>query len=435
MGRLIFVLKRRRPACINLGGKTMPINPATFLRFLARHYRPVEALCRQRARFTSDDEIAAFLQPYMEADISPARLISQMKEEGVLIPGTEDWSPPGFLARFLDELQNRHTLASPQVIQGWVFKLGGLVSQLEKVLAPATVSVEGLDLDALIFLLNEIDQTFRAIADTVHGNCDRIATEVAAYRTIEDAQHLRRRLTRLVSLHDEFLEPVIRIIDITGDFQAVTERIAISCAKLSTLAEPDEAPIGEESRRVRQEITWLRRSVIQRAEEAKRELGPLCDAAVRESRIAIGVNRALESIRQGQSERLELERFLPVLEDLDGTLMADASIERYLRVATQYRDQLPPELPAEEPGTLAAQWTARTLLSELNQLDAVDDLLTWLLKRCDGASADVAVSLLQSIIENRPDRAQPAVARHDYQIKHIRVDAQSWRWESAHGKP
>jgi len=413
----------------------MPINPANFLGFLARHYRPVEALCRQRMRFTSDDEIAKFLQPYIEADTSPARLISHMKEVGVLIPGTEDWSPPGFLARFLDELQNRHTLASPKVIQAWIDKLNGFINKMDKALAPAAVSLEGLDLDDLDDWLREIDGTFRAIADTVHGNCDRIATEVAAYRTIEDAHHLRRRLVRLVSLHDEFLEPVIRIIDITGDFQAVTERIATTCAKLSALAEPDEVPIGQEARRVRQEITWLRRSVIQRAEEAKRELGPLCEAAVRESRIAIGVNRALEAIRQGQSARLELESRVPVLDVCDGTLMADSAIERYLRVATQFSDAAPPELPAEGPGKLPVQWTARTLQDELGKLDEVEDLLTWLLDRCDGASADVAVGLLHAITENRPDRTRPVAARHSYQIKQINVDAHRWRWELSDGKP
>jgi hypothetical protein len=305
---------------------------------------------------------------------------------------------------------------------------------MEKSLAPATVSLEGLDLESLIFLLNEVDQTFRAIADTVHGNCDRIAVEVAAYRTIEDAQNLRRRLNRLVSLHDEFLEPVIRIIDITGDFQSVTERIATSCAKLSALAEPGEIAIGEEARRVRQEIVWLRRSVIQRAEEAKRELGPLREAAVRESRIAIGVNRALEAIRQGQSHRLVLERFLPVLEDLDGTLLTDSSIERYLRVATEFRDDPPPEFPSEGPGTLPERWTARVLLNELDELEQVENLMAWLLDRCDGINADEAVGLLLAITDGRPARAKPAAVRQDHQIKRILVNAHSWRWEPVNGK-
>src|SRR5690348_4343736 len=94
-----------------LADNAMPINPITFLSFLTRHYRPIEAICRKRARFTSDDEVVAFLQGYMEtAETNPSRLMSALKEMGVLIPGTEDWSPPGFLARFLDELQNRHTL-------------------------------------------------------------------------------------------------------------------------------------------------------------------------------------------------------------------------------------------------------------------------------------------------------------------------------------
>jgi hypothetical protein len=290
------------------------------------------------------------------------------------------------------------------------------------------------DLDDLLFHLDEIDQTIRAIADTVHGNCDRIAAEVANYRTVEDARHLRGRLQRLIMLHDDFLEPVIRIIDISGNFQAVTEQISVSCGRLANLSTADEPRVELEARRVRNEITWLRRSVIQRAEEAKRELGPLCEAAHLESRIAIGVNRALEAMRQKHPEQLELPRLLHIVEDRDSHLMADSVIENYLRIVNQMQDLPAPQLPDVLPSGLPMHWTARLLMDELDQIAEVDDLLTWLLARCEGVCADVAIDLLHTITESRPDRARPMSTSRRYQIEHFVVDAYGWRWRPNDGK-
>ena len=84
---------------------------------------------------------------------------------------------------------------------------------------------------------------------------------------------MRNRLQRLILLHDQYLQPVIRIIDVSGEFQSVTDRISGCCHRLAILAEVVEDPLGDTARQVQQEVTWLRRSIIQRAEEAKRELG------------------------------------------------------------------------------------------------------------------------------------------------------------------
>ena len=153
-----------------------------------------------------------------------------------------------------------------------------------------------------------------------------------------------------------------------------------------------------------------------------------------ESRIAVGVNRALEAFRQGQNQRLELEQRLSMLEDQDVSFLVDSAISRYLLVVTQFHDQAPPELPAEGPAKLADHWTPRTLLAELDQINEVDDLLTWLLERCQEATADQAVNFLQAITEMRSERAKPATMHKDYTIKDICVDAHGWRWESCNGK-
>src|SRR5438874_2181536 len=132
----------------------MPLNPQEFISFLARHYRPLEAMCRERIRFTSDDAMAAFLRRHMEEDSNPAWLINQMKDLGVLVQGSGDWSLPGFLVRFIREVQNRRLLASPQVIQSWVKKLEQHVTDLERHLDPLSLGTGFVDAEAVTFLLH-----------------------------------------------------------------------------------------------------------------------------------------------------------------------------------------------------------------------------------------------------------------------------------------
>jgi hypothetical protein len=98
----------------------MPRNANDFVSFLANHFRPIEAMCKQRARFVTDDEIVAFLRPFEADDKNLNRLIGRMREAGVLMELAGEWSPPPFLVEFMEKLFDRHGLASPEVIQSWV---------------------------------------------------------------------------------------------------------------------------------------------------------------------------------------------------------------------------------------------------------------------------------------------------------------------------
>ena len=98
----------------------MKHNPPEFVRYVADHFRPIEAMCRERVRFSRDDEIAAFLHRFEEDDKNVTRLIGRMREVGVLRELAGLWSPPPFLMKFLEGLEARSALASRKVIQGWV---------------------------------------------------------------------------------------------------------------------------------------------------------------------------------------------------------------------------------------------------------------------------------------------------------------------------
>lgn len=407
----------------------MPRNAQEFITFVASRFRPLEAMCRQRRRFSSDDEIVAFLRPFESDDKNLTRLVNRMREVGVLVELAGDWTPPPFLVEFIEKLSERHALASPKVIQGWIETLGNHVAVLLSQIDAAKLDFGEFDADAGRFLLHEIADVFQTIVRTVQDNCDRIAAEVADYRVLEDSKHLRSRLDRLICLHDEYLEPVIRIVDISGDFYAVTEQVSTCCARLAAFGERGANSLGDEAQSILREVIWLRRVVVRRAEEARRELAPLCEAAARESKIAKGANRALEAVRLQQWDLMNLEQQLIITEEKDGTLCSDQAIERFLRQVLHAKTRTPPRVLTTTPSSMQIPITPDDLLERLTETESIEDLLDWVLDTCEEIDVDSAMRLFHAIIELQPDRAYPAKDRLDYKHRDFIINANRWIWK------
>jgi hypothetical protein len=282
--------------------------------------------------------------------------------------------------------------------------------------------------DVRIVLL-EIADVFQIIVRTVQDNCERIAADVAEYRGTEDASRLRSRLARLIHLHDEFLDPVIRIIEVGGEFFAVTEKVATCCTRLAVHADGRDATLADDARNIRQEVTWLRRMVVRRAEEARRELAPLCEAAARESLIARGVTRALDVIWEGNWDGMSLDVDLKITVEKDATTFSDSAIARFLRLALNVAGRTPPRIPTATPVQLAMPITADDLIEKLEITESIDDLLYWVLDSCEEIEIGDAVRLFHSVLEIRPDRTRHTDERQDYNRGNLIVDATRWTWK------
>lgn len=404
----------------------MPRNPPDFLRFVASNYQWLATICRGRTSFYSDDDIAISLRPFLD-ETSPSRKISDAKRLGVLSQATGEWSIPPFLARFIGELQDRFALASPAVIRSWIQKLEEHAHELTQLADNLAVAPSALDVDDAGFLLRETSDAFQTIAGSISDNCARIAIEVADYRATDEAAQLRSRLRRLIKLFEQYLEPILRIIDITGEFVAVTDRIAQTCARLSAHQERLNEELAGQIRDLRRDITWLRRVVVRQAGEANRELAPLCQTAIRESRIAKGVNRALEAIRQGRYGRLALEQ-LTIVEERDESLVADTAIEAYVRTMLNYEPTLPPRIGAQEPDELAAPWTATAVLDLIQDESFVPDILEWITRTCGPLRAEQAARLLIGLVDLASEQAQPTNESREYGFEEVVVTAVCWQW-------
>lgn len=411
----------------------MPRDPREFLRFLADNYDALHEMCREQARFISDEEIAAFLSRREAQPRNPARRVSRMKEVGLLHCGASEWSPPAFLVRFLRDLHHHHSLATPEVINGWIHALEQSVADLEATLdGEAGFLADSAAGEPVPNQLEQIRDTILAIVVNVERNCEQIAHEVAEFRTLEDSGHIRGRLRRLIRLHDNYLEPIVRILDVSGAFYTVVDRVVSACRKLETSESTPQSRLADAARSLLSEVMWMRGEILARAHEAKQELGPLCEIAARESRIANGVNRALEAIRQGDWERLEVPRRLPIADHKTQQLFSDPALRSHLEVARKGVAPAP-KLPSGMPRRVRPAWSVNELLEALEQAGPVDDLLEWIEGRCRGIGADEAADLLQGIVNGRPDRVVPAGLQRTYYLADLAVTAVRWSWEPTNG--
>lgn len=408
----------------------MPKNEREFVTYLSKHFRMVEAICARQIGFESSDELVAFLASQMDEPALAVRRANRLKDVGVLVQGAAGWMPPPFLVKFIRELRQRHVLASPEIVRGWIHQLDDFTKQLVREIEAIKTSVVSPDVDRVLALLHDIDYTFGEIVRIVHVNCERIALEVAEYRTTENLAQIKRRLNRLIELHDEYLWPLIQLVDINGSFYDVADKIAHACGQLTSheLSTPDS--IRRQATSVRQLVVWLRMVVIRQAEEANRELAPLCLAAAQEHKIAKGVNRALEFARLGKWGELGIPSELQIIDDKNGPLFSDLAIERYLIDVQVFEQQPPPIVSMERPVELKADVTAVELVEQLDMDGGTDDLLDWVLGVNDKMELEKAIQLVHDAIVLKPEHAEPTDETKTYARNHFEADAHRWIWRT-----
>ncbi len=413
----------------------MQRSPIEFMHFVTSNYHVLAAMCRDRISFQTDSEITAFIRSHVNDQTNPTRRITEMKRLGILTQSTGEWAPPPFLVRFIDSLHQRHVLATPEVVQAWVEKLQKLARELDRWLAARAQSTTGADDDQEArVLLHEIGDTLYIVSATIGDNIERIGIDVAEYRAAQDAGPMRLRLRRLVELFENYLTPIMRVLETGGSFRAVTQQISTQCSQISSRHGLISDQLADEARRLRHRVTWLRRTVIRQADEAIAEIAPLCHGATRESLISRGVNRALEAIRQNHWPVLDLRRHLPVVVDLDSSLAGDDAIETFMQEIFTVRQQLPPIVAPRVPRTMPQPWTPVSLHERLMNEQEVPDLMAWLMREPIAVeSPDSTINLLYGLLTIDADHIAATGCVNTYIFDRIAVDSHQWSWRNAHG--
>ena len=408
----------------------MPKDEQEFLTYLARHFRLVESVCANLKGFESDSELHAFLQRNSKVAEAPKRQAKRLKDVGILIHGAMGWSTPPFLATFLRQLHERHLLASPAIVRGWIEELRGYSNVLDGLTERSARDVSGVDTEDMFRVSKDIEYTITKIVQIVHDNCECIAREVAEYRTTEEAGRIRQRLGRLVELYGKYLEPVIELVNINGSFYEIGNRIAAQCELVvegELYFEPNTRAQFDSLRGL---VVWLRNAVLKQAEEAKRELAPLCRAAAQEQKIATGVNRALEFARLGQFAELEIPNLLKIVDDKNGPMFNDLAIKRYLEDASSYVEEPPPRIEIEPTKELVIPVTADELIERLESGFGTDDLLGWILDNNEDVELELAIQLFLAAIRKRSELVAPTDEMKTYQRNQFESESFRWIWRN-----
>ena len=412
----------------------MPKDEQEFLTYLAKHFRLVESVCANLKGFESDSELHAFLQGHSQAAEAPKRQAKRLKDVGILIHGATGWSTPPFLATFLRQLHERHLLASPAIVRGWIEELKVYSNRLDRLIERSARDVSGVDSEDMLRVSKDIEYTISKIVQIVQDNCECIAREVAEYRATEEAGRIKQRLSRLVELYEKYLDPVIELVNINGSFYEIGNCIAAQC-ELVAEGEVYFAPSTRgRFESLRSLVVWLRNAVLKQAEEAKRELAPLCLAAVKEQKIALGVNRALEFARLGQFAELEIPELLKIVEDKNGPMFSDSAIERYLEDASSYVDEPPPRIEIEPTKELLVPITADELIGKLESGFGTDDLLGWILDNNEDVELELAIQLLLAAISKRSELVNPTDEMKTYQRNQFEAESFRWVWRNEHDR-
>ena len=131
---------------------------------------------------SKDDEIVAFLHRFDIDECQATFLLSRMREVGVLRELAGEWSPPPFLVDFIEKLGERHALASPKVIQGWIVSILNHLAKLNVIIESGKIGIKPELLKRFNNQVELIADILHTIVGTVEEDCDHIGSEVAQYR-------------------------------------------------------------------------------------------------------------------------------------------------------------------------------------------------------------------------------------------------------------
>jgi hypothetical protein len=409
----------------------MQRDPVDFLRFATKHYHLLISMSGEYGGFQTDEEIEAFIHSHSTIS-NRAQIVSQMKGLGILNQNTGQWALPPFLINFLISLQERHILATPEVVQAWVKKLSNLADGLNDLIDKWGVEHGPIEDESGIHLLREISDAIHAVNTTVGDNIERIGQEVTTYRNTEDSSVMRYRLRQLINLYENYLLPVMSILDVSGQFEAVSQQILALCTQIQIGKLSFGMTLADAAQNLSRQVTWLRRNILRQADEATRELAPLCKAANRESAISRGVNRAIHSILERKWQHLGLESTMAIVCDYDASLAGDDAISCFMQDAFNLREQLPPLISNTEPDILEIPISINNIRERIESIDHIDDVLTWLMVEYQSKlSLDGTVNMLFQLAESEDHRLKASDETFTYDFKKISVKTCKWTWNKS----
>lgn len=408
----------------------MARNPREVLKFLLDNVEPLLEISRERQRFTSVDDIALPFRHALDEGAQIGKRIAEMKQLGILIPAAGEWVMPAYIRDFLQRLQEHHSATAPGIVRAIVSQLQDTTAQLADAIDQPSAPHSERRVEVA---LREASELFYDAVDRLEQTCLAIETEVAKYRAARDSREVKDSLRHLLDLYENYLHPLVDVIDLNGLFVLTSNRLLVCCERL--LADPvfPGAAIAEQARVSHDTVLWQRQRTLHYTASVRHELEPLYQIALRDSKIARGINRVHTLYADPEKALASIQSLARIEESKDATIFNDASIRAEFRRLRDYKPPLPPMLTPFDASPLELPPQYTQLRDELLDEDFVPDLMEWLRKRCGHAKADHVLRCLSRFHFDERQHVRPLDRRNQYDFESVAVDARVWEWRRRDG--
>ena len=277
-------------------------------------------------------------------------------------------------------------------------------------------------------------ELFYEAVDRLEQTCLAIETEVVKYRGDASMpfRAVKASLRHLLDLYGNYLVPLVDVIDLNGLFVVTSNRLLNCCERL--FADPNCPPaLAEQAQISHDAVMWQRQRTLHYTASIRHELEPLYQIALRDSKIAKGINRVHTIFASNPAALAGLLDLARIEESRDANFLCDDSIRNEFRRLRNYEPPLPPTIAPFAVSELTLPPQFAQLRDALLDEPCVPDLIEWLSERCGTANADHVLKCL-SRLYNECGRSMTALdAMRCYEFENIFVNAHIWEWRALNG--
>lgn len=389
--------------------------PAAYLKFAAEqisllreiYYRseglPESELRQLVSRLRRPDQPSS---GYVFRQLHEMGMVEEMPGQTAYFELTAPWK------ELLDHLFREQRLTNVAVIQTYL-------NELQRLDAELSASVRESEGSQCVILLQEIHSLIERLRRDSRDNRLGIIAEALKFKSGEGDMPALERYERIIHLWEKYIEPLRDIIDSRKEMD---ERLRSLEALMEEGAEQFrlDGIMEREFVSMRSRLIRLLRDAMEDYRESVRELEPLYNEALSNSRYLRGATLALNRLSKQGVRSLELKERLAFPARSSGGafgLLSDEHAEAYLCQLSSYKPREPEPVGSSAVGQLPTIVPYAEVYIRIGHELPVDDALGWLCSTYPELSLHQTLGLYGRIFG-------------DSSFEHVHGDAREYRFDS-----
>jgi len=417
-----------------LGNESKPmIEPKRVLRALAEHWALIEPLCE---RFDQGTLSLVELRQHVarqQIESTPqdiTQLLDVWIRLDILVPVAK--SPNRFelnaqIHDFLAYLRREHRL-------GLCLEIEAYLRHLERLAGHIQDAFDNRDSDDLARQLRLLDMRVRDVLKKLDNDEQALVAVAERAKTSSRQIPLRQRYAEVLATWDEYVEPMIQLVNADGAFEQGVRKVETVLLKL----------LGEQARlghlvdddmllRTHARILEMQTSAQLTLRHARELLLPLREEARRHNAVTRGAALALSVVRRKGLDALP-QAAMPLFTRPQSTFLGSASqVEAYVYALARFEPK-PARCPKAHKSASddkpRAPRTVKEMTERCEQALPLPDLMVWLLEQePEGATDELLYWFSRLSREKRFNRER--LERRDYDTQEHRVSLRSYALTSS----